>query len=805
MMFVNTLLQDVRLALRHLSRSGGFTAVALLTLALGVGGNAAIFSVVDGVLLRPLPFPEPERLAFITREGDVSILDGVDWRAESRSFEEIALFLRGWSFDLTGHGEPERLNGSVVEPEYFRVLRMPPLLGRVLEPSDNRPGAPAVVVLNETLWRRRFDADRGVLGREITLSDVKTTVVGVMPASFDFLHDGIDLWSPVAAAVPSFIPERGTNNFDAIGRLRAGHTLAGAQAEMLVISRRLEAAYPRTNRNKIVEPMAMMDFMVGGVRRAMWVLLAAVLVVMLIACVNLASLMLARSGARQEEMAVRLAVGASRGRLLRQWLTEGCVLALLGGGAGVAAAYLGRDLIVASAPASLPRVAEAAVDLRVLGFGMVLSLGTGLLMSLLPALQVLRGDVAGPLKGAGRGATGGRQRWLAALVTAEVACAFLLLVGAGLLLKTFDRLRSVPLGFETDRVLLADLVLPESRYGTRAPQTRAFVGIVERLAELPGVETAAYVTTPPLDSRGGLGGRLLVEGKAFEPGREPGARIRFVHGDYLKAIGMKVVEGRGLLPTDDESGELVILVNRSLARALFPEGALGQRISWRDFNPNRETRWMRVVGVLEDVKGVRLTDPDSRTVYAPYLQRPQDWVRWGTLVVRTHGAPATLVPQVRQAVWSVDPTLPVANVREAARLVERAAAQERFNALALALFSAVAMALALQGLYGILAFMVQQRRREIGVRMALGASGGDLLGLVLGSGLRLVGLGIAIGAGLAWLARPLVASLLFGVGASDASTYLGMAAALLAAAALAAVLPARRAARVDPMTVLRAE
>jgi putative ABC transport system permease protein len=534
---MDTLLQDVRLALRRLAKSPGFTTVALLTLALGVGANAAIFSVVDAVVFRPLPFPEPERLSFITREGDVSILDGKDWRAQSQAFEEIALFLRNWAFDLTGAGEPQRLNGSVVEPEYFKVLRMQPLLGRVLTADDNEPGAPAAAVLSEPSWRRLFAADPSVVGRQITLSDVKTTVVGVMPAGFDFLHDGVDLWAPPASTVPMFLNERGTNNFDAIGRLREGRTLEGAQSEMLVISRRLEQAYPRTNRNKIVQPLAMLDFMIGGVRRAMLLLLSAVALVMLIACVNLASLLLARSAARQDEMAVRLAIGAGRGRLLRQWLTEGVVLALLGGGVGVAGAYLARDLIVAAAPASLPRVSEAAVDVRVLGVGLLLSLLSGVAMSLLPAWQTLRSDLASHLKGAGRGSTGGRQRWLAGLVTSEVALAFLLLVGAGLLLKTYARMQSVALGFEPSRVLLAELGLPAARY-KKPDQTRAFTGIVARLSEIPGVESAGYVTTPPLNPRGGLGGRFLIDGRVFEPNREPGARVRFVHGDYFRTLGL---------------------------------------------------------------------------------------------------------------------------------------------------------------------------------------------------------------------------------------------------------------------------
>jgi putative ABC transport system permease protein len=391
-------------------------------------------------------------------------------------------------------------------------------------------------------------------------------------------------------------------------------------------------------------------------------------------------------------------------------------------------------------------------------------------------------------------------------VTSEVALAFLLLVGAGLLLKTYSRLQSVALGFETSRVLLSELVLPEARYAKRAAQSQAFSGIVTRLSEIPGVENAAYVTTPPLNPRGGIGSRFLIDGRTFEQNSEPGARVRFVLGDYFRAIGLRLVAGRGFAASDADGTELVAVVNRRFAREQLPGGSpLGRRLSFRDWNPDRQVRWMTVVGVVEDVKGVALRQPDSATVYVPFEQRPQDWVRWGTLVVRSKADPMSVLPQVRQAVWAIDPTLPLANVQPAARLLREASAQERFNAFSLAMFSAVALGLALQGLYGILAFMVEQRRREIGVRMALGASSSDLLRLIVGRGLALVTLGLVIGAGFAFASRRVVEGLLFEVAPSDAAIYALTAAALLGAALLACALPARRAARVDPITVLRAD
>jgi predicted permease len=363
----------------------------------------------------------------------------------------------------------------------------------------------------------------------------------------------------------------------------------------------------------------------------------------------------------------------------------------------------------------------------------------------------------------------------------------------------------VALGFDTSRVLLADLVLPESRYGKKPLQTQAFTGIVSRLKELPGVFGAAYVTTPPLNPRGGLGGRLLIDGRVFEKNREPGARVRFVHGGYLRTMGLRLLQGRDFQEADHEGAEPVAMVNRRMASELFPGGAVGQRVSFRDWNPDREPRWMTIVGVVEDIKGTRLRERDSVTLFVPLEQRPQDWVRWGTLVVRTKADPMSMLPQVQKAVWAIDPTLPLANVQAAAQLLREASAQERFNAFALTMFSAVALGLALQGLYGILAFMVEQRRRELGVRMALGATSSDLLRLIVGRGLGLVGAGLAIGVAFAIASRRVLEGLLFEVAPVDATTYAITAAALVAASLLACALPARRAARVDPITELRAE
>lgn len=802
---MSTLAGDLRHAVRLLRRSPGFALGALLALALGVGANSAIFSVVNAVLLRPLPFPEPERLVFITREGDVSILDGVDWRAQSRSLGGIALFLRNWAFDLSGQGEPLRVNGSVVEPDYFRVLRMAPLLGRVLTAEDNRPGAPRVAVLSEGFWRRRFGGDPGVLGRSVVLSDSPTSVVGVMPRAFDFLGDRVDLWISVAAATPQFLGERGTNNFDAIGRLNAGYDVAQARAEMLAISRRLAAQYPDSNRRKLVEPLPLLEFMVGGVRRSLLVLLAAVGLVMLVGSANLAGLLLARSTARAEEFAVRASLGAGAGRLLRQLLAEGLLLALLGGGAGVLVAVWGRDALVALAPEGLPRLAEVPLDARVLVFGLALALASGLLMSLVPALGILRRDPAGQLRGAGRTtAAARRHRVLGAVVAVELALAFVLLVGSGLLLRSFARLQAVDLGFDAANLLTGDLVLPESRYGTREAQTRAFRGMVEALRDAPGVESAAYVITPPLSSRGGIGSPILfAEPPDAMPVEAPGARVRFVYGDYFATLRLPLVAGRGFTADDSPDAPPVAVVNERFAREFWPrEGPIGRRISFRW---TQDPRWLTIVGVVSDLKGISLTEPDFRTVYVPYVQRNTDWQRWGTLVLRTRSAPRGFVPALQAAVWGVDPALPVTEV---ASIEERRAgqsAQQRFNALALVLFAAVALLVALQGIYALLAWAVEERRPEIGVRMALGANPADVTALVLRRGLRAAGVGLLLGLALALALGRLTSSLLFEVPATDPATYAAAVAVVALATVASALLPARRAARVDPMAALRQE
>ena len=608
--------REVRLAGRSLAQRPVFALTAILTLGVAIGANTAVFSVVDAVLLRPLPFPEPERLSFLTREGDVSVPDGVDWRAESRTFEDIALFLRQWNLDLTGDGDPQRIFAAVVEPRYFRILKTKPLLGRTLGAEDDRLGAEPVAVLSEAFWRERFGADPGVLGRSLVLSGQATTVVGVMPASFDFLDDHVDLWSPVATTWPMAVSERGTNNFDAIGRLREGVSLEAARAEIVAITTRLAQQYPKSNARKIVEPMALHAFVTGPSRPALVMLLGAVLLVALAASANVAALLLARHVARGGEYALRLAIGAGSGRLFGQVLAESVVLALAGGALGTALAAWGRDALLAMAPASLPRAGTVALDARVLGFTFGLSLTAALLAAALPALLAARTAPGALLAGAGRGALGGRAtgRALSALVVGEVALAGVLLIGALLLVRSFLKLQSVPLGFDPRGTLIAEVVLPESRYGTRPPQTRAVTELIQRLQAAPGVEAAAWVTTPPLDPRGGLGGTILIEGRSFATGEQPGARVRFVHGDYFGVARIPLVSGRGFA-REDEGGQPISGRQPALRQPLLAGGQRG-RPAHRVSRLRRRRR-----AVLDDDRGNRLRHQGSRAERSRHRDR----------------------------------------------------------------------------------------------------------------------------------------------------------------------------------------
>jgi len=800
------LINDIRVTWRRLLKTPGFTLGAVLTLALGIGASTAVFAVVSGVLLRPLPFADAERLVFITREGDVGIPDGVDWRKDSRTLEEIALFLRGWDLDLVGAGEPLRLHGSVAEPDLFRVFQETPLLGRFYVESDNVSGAPGVAVISEGLWKRQFGSDPRVVGRTLSISDVSTTIVGVAPERMDFLHDGVEMWVP-----PSFLSwalnARGSNNFDAVGRLRPGVTLQESVAEMGAISRRLEAAYPDSNKGKIVEPMSMLDFMVGTARRALLVLLAGVGIVVLASSVNLATSLLARSAGRREEYAVRMSLGGGRAAIARHAVLEGLVLALLGGAVGAAMASLARGALLSLIEGSVPRAWSIALDGGVFAFAVGLSLVVGVLMAGLPAWQVLRGDLAPYLRSSGRTGPLSTRRLMDGVVGLEVALAVVLLVGAGLLFRTFDRLQSVPLGFNPENVQMAAITLPESRYLDKIPeQTAAFRQVLEHVSAANGIEKAAYVLTPPLDPRGGAGGAVAfaTEPEAM-PVARPGARARLVMGDYFGTLGIRTVEGRGFTDADREGTEPVAIINERFARRFWPtKSPIGAKVAWSAWVQGPPT-WMTIVGVVEDIKGDTLQGQDYVVLYAPYAQHIAGWQRWGSIVARTRMTQGAFADVVKEGLRRADPAIPLGQIESLESRRDVMLGPQRLNAAALGLFSLIAFVVAFQGIYAILARAVSDRRREMGIRLALGAQPRELLRLVMRHGLKLTLAGLLLGVtGSLLLARTLQA-LLFEVEATDPATFFGVGVVVGLAALLSSYLPGRQAARTEPATALRQE
>ena len=798
---------DLKHTARWLARSPGFAAAALLTLTLGIGATTAMFSLVDGILLRPLPFAAPDRLAFITREGDVSLPDGDDWRAESRTFESIGLFARAWKFDLTGTGEPEPAMAHAVEPQFFDVLGLKPIRGRLFTAPENQIGGAHLIVLTDRFWARRFNRDPGAVGQTITLSGNPATIIGVLPTESDFLGDGVIGMVPISVELPWAPGNRGTNNLDAIGRIRPGVPFATARQELTTISRAFAAKYPETNRGKLVDPMPMNEYLVGPVTTSLWLVLAAVVTLLTIASVNLAGLLLARATARRPELALRAALGAGTRRLTAQLVTEGVAIAILGGALGIAAALATHRALIAAMPDSMPRTAGIPIRWSVLLFGAGVSMVVGLLCGLIPAWRVARGGQE-TLGSSRATAGGGRRSGLGTVVAVEVALAMALLVGAGLLAKSFGRLWSAPLGFEPSGVLMAELVLPEARYHTREPQSQAFTRIVDRLRTMPGVKAAAFATTGPLYPRGGIGTKILFEGRAdIAPDQPTGSRIRFTYDDYFATLRIPVVRGRPLKQTDDAAATPVAVINETMARQFFAgKDPVGQRIGLKSWDDESKTDfWVTIVGVAGDIKGTSLADGDERAVYIPYVQRRIWWERFGVLALRTDGDPARLERALKAAVWSADPLLTVDGIQTLTSRRSGAADRERFLAILIGGFALLSVALVVQGLWSIVAYAVEARRREFGVRMALGARPSSVIGIALRQAALPLAIGAVAGIGLALAVSRVLRTVLFQTSTTDPVILVGAAVALPAIALAAAAVPAWRATRADPLSAIRAD
>ncbi|MBI1765154.1 MAG: ABC transporter permease [Acidobacteria bacterium] len=796
---MNTLWQDLRYGARLLLKKPGFTLIAVLTLALGIGANTAIFSVINAVLLKPLPYREPEQL--ITVRSNQSVLDLDDLRAWSQSFSAVA-GINKRLLDYTGGAEPLQVSAGLVTGGYFATLGVNAALGRTLNENDDKPGGARVVVLGYEFWQQRFGGNANVLGQALQLSGNSYIVVGVMPAGFKSPRDDSGLWVPIRVADGNASAYRGVHFLHTYYRLKPGVTLAQAAAEMQVLDKRLAEAYPAENKNRRTTLLPLKDRIVGESRTALWVLFGAVGLVLLIACANFANLLLARGAVREQELVIRQALGAGRGRLLRQLLTESALLACLGGAAGLLLAWWGVEALVALKPANLPRLESISLDGRVFGLALAVSLLTGIVFGLAPAWLATRLNVSAALKEGGRGAvSGARHRLRSGLVVAELALALILLVGAGLLIKSFWQLRTIQPGFNANNLLTLRLELPEARYQEIERQTQFRRALLDSLNAVPGVQ-AALVSEVPL-SGDWLSHDFTREGWQLKQGDEPDVWTRSIEGDYLRTLQIPLLAGRDFTAQDKEGAPLVGIVNQTLVSRYFPnEDPLGKRVRWaRD----EQVNWITIVGVAGDIKHFSLDIPEQPALYTPYPQSGRAWKRWMGLTIRTQGEPARFADAVKQAVWKLDSQLPLTKVRSMNEVMALSLDERRFNLLLLAVFAAVALALAASGIYGVIAYAVTQRTHEIGVRMALGARTQDVLALIVKQGAKLALLGTGLGLLGAVVLTRWLKTLLFGVSVTDPATFAVIALLLLGVALLASYLPARRAAKVDPLVALRYE
>ncbi|HWS56871.1 MAG TPA: ABC transporter permease [Pyrinomonadaceae bacterium] len=805
--------QDLRYGLRTMRRGPGFTAAAVLTLALGIGANSAIFSVVNAVLLRPLPYPNAGRLVRIRRVdprggnvgGTVSYPNFTDFREQAPGLEHAAAYSDSYAW-LGGGGEPERIEGVYASADLFPTLGVSPALGRAFTPEEDRPGAPLVAVISHGLWQRRFGSDGGIIGREILLDGDKTTVVGVMPRGFNFPlgRESNDFWVPLGSSgYGEMLKNRRANNHSVIASLRQGVAVGQAQAELDAVNERLASQYPEANAGAAARVTELQSDLVGDVRPALLVLLASVSFVLLIACANVANLLLARAAARGREMALRTALGATRGRIVRQMLTESLLLSAAGGAAGLLVASWALPLLVAADPGNIPRVSEIDLDPRVLAFALFVSLLTGVLFGLAPALKVSRPDLNKSLKGGGRGSAGGpaRSRVRSLLIVSEVALSLVLLVGAGLLIRSFVALLGTPPGYDPSQVLTATLDVSRAVY---PEPERFFQQVGARVRELPGVEAAGMTSLPPL-SASDTSVEFRIEGRPEpQPGSAPVARPLAIDEDFFRAMRVPVRKGRALGEQDTGRSLKVVVVNEELARRYFPgEDPIGKRLILYHTYAKSEPAPYEVVGVVSDVRHRGLNVPASPEFYVSYLQMAPPRM---TLVVRS-ATPnvAGLAASVRGAITEVDRGALVWDLRQMDERLAESVAPQRFNTLLLGLFALVALALAATGILGVMSYTVAARTHEIGIRLALGATRADILRLVVGRGMLLTLGGVASGTAAALGLTRLMSSLLYGVSTTDPVTFVVVAALISVVALIACYVPARRATQVDPLIAMRYE
>jgi predicted permease len=821
---MRTIWQDLRYGMRMLLKSPGITFVVILALALGIGANTAIFSVVDAVLLRPLPYEESDRLVFLNEtsksmdEISISYPNFTDWRNQNQVFEKIGVYNRS-SYNLTGVGEAERIITGQVSADMFAALRANPAAGRLFTNDEDKPGASPVVVLSYPLWQRRFGGQANILNQQLTLNGKSYTVIGIMPEGFQF-PSRVEMWVPVGqlSGEASWQSRGNHPGLYGVARLKRGVSFAQAKAEMDMIGANLEKQYPDSNSGNGIGTRPLLEIFVGDIRRALWVLFAAVAFVLLIACANIANLLLARAQSRQKEMAIRAAMGAGRWRIARQLLTESVLLALIGGTLGMLIAQWGIKLILYISPDAIPRAREISLDWRVLAFTIGLSFVTGILFGLVPALQAGVTDVHETLKETGRGTSG--KHWMrSSLVVVEVATTLVLLIGAGLMIRSFYRLQKVNPGFSYDHLTSFTVALPRAKYTTQDQREQFYNRLLENLRGLPGVETTAAASGLPLGNNGWQTS-FVVEGRPLPPrDQTPLMEACLVTPDYFRAMNIPLKSGRYFSEHDNRSwlvgrdlsklnedqrnmaGVNSIVIDEEFARRHWPnEDAVGKRIR---LGTEAQAPVLTVQGVVGRVKMEGLSQDSKRVQgYFPYAQIPSGGM---TVILKAAGDPNQLIAAARQQVKAIDPDQPIYNIRTMNEIRAESVAPERLNLTLLSIFAGIALVLAIVGIYGVMSYSVTQRTHEIGIRMAIGAQPRDVFRMVIGQGMMLALIGVALGLIGAFGLTRLMATMLFGVEPTDPATFAAIAVLLTGVALVACYLPGRRATRVDPVVSLRYE
>jgi predicted permease len=808
---MRTLWRDITYGIRMLKNHRGFTAVAVFALALGIGANTAIFSVVNAVLLRDMPYGDPDKLVMVwgslpERDQDISPVSPADfneWKEQNSVFEGIAAS-RDVQYNLTGMGEPEFIVGYRFSADFFNVAGVQPLIGRTFTPEEDKPGSDRVVVLSHRLWMRLFNGDAGALGKSLTLSGNQYEIIGVMRPGFHHPSDAAELWTPLA--IPADLANNRQRRFcRVLARLKPGVTIEQATTEMSALAARIAQDHPDTNANQGVKIVSLRDGQVGDVRPALLLLLGSVGFVLLIACANVANLLLARAAARQREIAIRTALGANRLRLLRQFLTESVLLASIGGALGLLLAIWSTGPMLRMFPNNIenldiPKVEAIPIDWSVLLFTLTASIVTGLLFGIVPALQASKADINLALKESGRTTVGGGNRWRNALVVSEIALSLMLLVGAGLLLRSFARLQQSDFGFNTDNVLTVQVILPQQRYSEPAKRLKFLNESLQRIETLPGVQSAGATNFLPLT---GFWGTIsfTVQGQPLpNRGDEPEADNRIATPGYFRSMGIRLLEGREFTDQDREGANRVMIVNETLARRLSPgDSAVGKILNLGDTN---QPEWWEVVGVIKDIKSFGLEKETHSDIFRPFAQVTFPLMAF---TMRTSVDPMTLASAVRQQIWSVDVDQPLFKVLSLEQLAAESVSLRRVSMTLLGTLAGLALIIAAVGIYGVMSYIVTQRTNEIGIRMALGAKQRDILRLIMGQVGLLTLTGVSVGLLAAFLLSRLLENLLYGVSATDTLVFIVAPLMSASVAMLACYIPARRALKVDPTVALRYE